>query len=97
VCLQPDATRLCLRLEHAQARLDERVRLCLAQLDRERSRVDLRQLEQVVDEHAQRAHLLAQRPEVAVRIPDPVLERLDRRLPRGERCPQVGHRILRKR
>src|SRR5436853_348995 len=56
---------------------------------RQRARIDARELEEVVDEPAQGAHLVAERGEVLVRRREAVLERLEHRLHRRERRPQV--------
>ena len=60
-----------------------------AQLDRERSGVDLRQLEHVVDEKRQRAHLLVQRGDVVVRCDEPVLGRFEHGPHVRERCAKI--------
>ena len=61
----------------------------LLELEGESAGVDSSELEQVVDERAERPHLLAQRRQVPLRIGKPVLERLEHRLHVRERRPQV--------
>jgi hypothetical protein len=50
-----------------------------AQLERERARVDPGELEEIVDEQRERAHLLAQRGDVVGGLGEAVLERLQHR------------------
>ena len=59
------------------------------QLERQRAGVDARELEEVVDEQRQAAHLLAERREVLGGLGEAVLERLEHRLHVRERRPQV--------
>jgi hypothetical protein len=61
----------------------------LLELERERARVDLRELEEIVHEPPQRANLVAHGREVMLGGDDPVLDRLEHRLQRGERGLQV--------
>ena len=76
-------------LEAAHARPHELGHLRLLELERERARVDLRELEEIVDKPSERANLLAHGREVVLGGDDPVLDRLEHRLQRGERRPQV--------
>ncbi len=78
-----------LRLEAAQARVDERGKRELVQLERDCAGVDAGELEEVVDEEPERPHLLPHRREVALGLGQAVLERLEHRLHRGERRPEV--------
>jgi hypothetical protein len=77
------------RLEGAHARRHQVVHGRVAQLEHEQPGVEARELEQVVDEVGEGAHLLPQRGQVAVRVAEAVLERLDHRLHRRERRAQV--------
>ena len=78
-----------LRLDTPETRLDERGERRLAELEREQPRVDPRELEEVVDELPEHVDLLAHRRQVVLRLGEPVLDRLEHRLQRGERRPQV--------
>ena len=51
--------------------------------------VDARELEEVVDEQREHAHLLAQDRQVLLGVAEPVLERLEHRLHVRERRPEV--------
>ena len=86
---QRDAAGLGLRLEQPQRRGNERRDRHAPQLERERAGVDPGQLEQVVDEHRERPHLVAQRRQVVLGRHEPVLDRLEHRLQRGDRSAQV--------
>ncbi len=86
---EPDTAGLRLRLEAAQARLDEPEQLRILQLQRQRAGVDARELEEVVDERPERPHLLAQRGQVVLGLREAVLERLQHRLHVRERSAQV--------
>src|SRR6266853_1604781 len=59
------------------------------QVDRQRSRVNPRQLEQVVDEPAQCVYPVAQQGQIPVEWHESVLERLQHRVDRGKRRPQI--------
>ena len=83
------AARLRLGLEPAKAGLHQPGELRVAQLERERARVDARELEQVVDEPAERPHLLLEGAEVVLRLGEAVLDRLEHRLHVRERRAQV--------
>src|SRR5581483_6386179 len=87
--LQLDAPRERLRLEAAQARVDERGERRLAELQRQCARVDPCELEQIVDERAQGVDLAAHRRDVVARLHESVLDGLEHRLQRRERRPQV--------
>ena len=87
--LEGHALRLGLRLEPAQAGLDERRYGGVLRLDRERAGVDSGELEEVVDERSERLHLLPHRGQVAIGLGDPVLDRLEHRLERCKRRAQV--------
>ena len=75
--LESHVSRPRFRLEPAQARLDEAGKLRLADLEREHACIDTRQLEEIVDEPAERAHLLAHGGQVALGLGQPVLDRLE--------------------
>ena len=85
--LDPAGARL--GRERLDAGLDERADRHAVGLERGVVRVDLRELEQVVDEHAERVDLLPHRGQVVLGLDDPVLDRLEHRLERGDRGPQV--------
>jgi hypothetical protein len=69
----------------------------LPQLERERAGLDLPELEEVVDEPGEDAHLLSERGEVVRRLREPVLERLEHRLHVRERRAEIvarpGHEL----
>ena len=92
-----DPAGLGLRLEESQRRGDERRDGHAPQLEREHAGVDPGQLEQVVDEHRERPHLLPQRRDVVLRGHEPVLDRLEQGLQRGDRRAKVvarpGHEL----
>jgi hypothetical protein len=83
------AARIRLGLEAAQRGLHEPGKGSLPELERERAGVDSRELEEVVDEETQRAHLFAQGRQVAVGWGEAVLEGLQHRLHRGQRGSEV--------
>ena len=62
--LEPDLPRAPAAASAAQARRDEAARAAHRELEGERAGVDARELEEVVDEPAEGAHLLAQRRQV---------------------------------
>ena len=76
-------------LETAHAVGDERWQLRLAQLERERARVDSSELEQIVDQRRERPCLLAQRRQVLVDRGEAVLDRFEHRLDRRHRRAQI--------
>ena len=84
-----DAAGVGLRLELSQRGRDERRDGHLLQLEREHPGVDPGQLEEVVDQRRERAHLLAQRREVVVGGGEAVLDRLEHRLHRRDRGAEV--------
>src|SRR5207249_2043191 len=87
--LEPDLPGACLGLEATDARGYELAQRHLAQLERERTCVDLRELEEVVDQRSERLGLLVQGGEVVLGRGQPVLDRLQHRLDRRERRTQV--------
>src|SRR5438093_610417 len=78
-----------LRLEAANARLDERSQRDALQLVRQSARVDAGEVEQILDEPREATRLLLQRREVLVRVRETVLDRLEHRRDRRDRRPQV--------
>ena len=87
--LERDPAGARLRRERLDRGLDQRSDRHAVGLERGVVRVDLRELEQVVDQHAERVHLLPHRGQVVLGLDDPVLDRLEHRLERGDGGPQV--------
>ena len=82
--LEPNAARGCLGCEATEAALDHRPERRFPQFERERAGLDLRELEEIVDELGEDAHLLTQRRKVVLRLGEAVFERLEHRLHAGE-------------
>ena len=86
---EPDVARPRLGFNAADAARDHRGHPKAVYLERESTRVDARELEEVVDEQRKESHLLAEDRDVLVRVSETVLERFEHRLHVGEWRAQV--------
>ena len=87
--LDPDAPRLGARGDPAHAAVHQAIETHVAQLHGELSPVDARELEEVIDQAGEVAHLVAHGREVLLGGCEPVLDGLEHRLERREGGAQV--------
>src|SRR5438132_10197712 len=87
--LEPNPAGLRLGLQASNARLHERVELCFAQFEGQRGGGDAGKLEEVVDEHAQGACLLAQCRQVVMHVDEAVLDCLVHSFDRCDRRAEI--------
>ena len=76
----PDVLGAGVRLDAAQAGLDDRVEVGVVQLQPKNAGVDAGELEEVVDEHRERPDLMVQRRQIFGGVGEAVLGRLEHRL-----------------
>ena len=87
--LQADAPTRRLGADPREAALHDRGDRQLSQLERQRARLDPAELEEVVDELGEDAHLVAERGEVVRGLRETVLERFEHRLHVRERRAEI--------
>jgi hypothetical protein len=92
-----DTARVSVGFETPEAGFDDARQRSRAQLDSERTGVDSRQFEEIVDEPSEILDLLSDCGEVMLGRSQPIFDRLEHRLDRGERRTEVvtcpGHQL----